>query len=1568
MAAVAIPLTAIAGILTKMIPLLLRVSALWLTLFSRPSVSLMTGARDALQGVNQGLAGTGQGATAIQRGLYNIGQRIGYTAAEAGIQPGVLGRLRGRALSALGGAAGWGAETFIQRPIGIMGAEARAYGMGGTPAAQRAVYERQPWFPTWPETQAGLQRMQQRVSGFIGGPAQNQLIAQAQQQLSGSISMNLLQQMQQFGTAPLAGPASPVNRRALGFFQRFRVGLAGPPAEAQPPPGQMVLPFAQAAQPQQGMLPGMEAISQAADAASKVSEAFDKTAEKTKTFGDAAEKAGERFKEAFDKFKDLGDTVKEYQASQVKATESQTADTEATTRAAAGNEEVGGAAPRAAVGLNDVALAAAKAAAGLGGAAVSGGLGLGMAGGRLIGRGVGAAGAGIAGALMSNPIGWGITGAMVAATVVPMAISAESQQGQTAVEATQGSWLQNLNAMNAIAGKSAMTLDDLKNAAADAAKKLNNIPGQPGAGGGAAAAPTPAAPAAWSPAEIQHATDAAFQAVGYNPKTKATQDQKLAQLLQTQMAALSQPGAGPLTQKQQDQFRQDLEHLLGPSGDAVNREKAIYNSVRMSTGGFTHAATNMQQISDVFGTGVQNWERAMDRSLNPLPYRSRGAEHARGDILTPLQALSTQWGDITGTSPMATAQRQVVGGQTLAGIAGIVKQINQGQAAGTLDVDQIHSMYREMAKNLGFKADVGNVTNFNDFVRNAYKDQATTAARIFPQGVNVDWSNPASILGYAQGITNIGQWSTQNINQQQAALNRRGGPGSMFAALNLGMLGGAVQPGMGLVNQLSSILGPNATLAQDPTALAQTTNALAQAITSQGNSAEVTTRKMTEWAGSLKNLTPDQQAAVTAVESLTNAILDMNQATMSTPQQLGNIASRIRGLSTTDPNYGTNLNNLVQQGTQVMQSGYQAAQQYVMSLDNLQVQQNRSTYDFNLNQGRQRTQFKLQTDRQIHDYYQSQQWATDAFHRQQDRSNKEFGIQQLQNQQSFQRQQDRQRRDFDHQTQLYVRQVAQSLDPFAQVQAQDVPDAAQVLQNMSQQNQMFATAGNQLNQLRRMGLNQSVIDVLGLSDPANMQKLNRFFTDVAQNPQLIKAFNQSIKGRLDWTTGLATNQSSTQWREMVYQFHTAANDAVKEFTIANQQTAAAFKRQQDNAVTDFGIQMNQNAITFKQSMDRQAHDFGVSMDQMATDQKTSMDRALEDVNRFNQTAYADSAKILKQAMDRSKGDIHKFFADFYQEVATFQGLVAQAAAQAGAAPGGGGAGGPLGSAGNPNVTPGTLGINPSGQVGTYNIKGKFTPAPANTFRGMTGQERIAYTQTLPHIAPPISNIAGATATQNYAFSLFGQFGWGKDQQQPLIDLWMQESGWRAGARNAGSGAFGIAQALGHGGSGTGAYANTDQGRLFVNEYPNSLANSGNAQAQIQWGLNYISGTYGNPANAWRHEKAVNWYQLGGVFRGPRLIGIGETGPEAVLPLDQHGVDFLLQLMRQANQDAFGSLLGGRYASPVKATVVNTHVDSSTNYHGPITVQAQDPNAMQRALENKKRLQALTAPDLVPATA
>lgn len=96
--------------------------------------------------------------------------------------------------------------------------------------------------------------------------------------------------------------------------------------------------------------------------------------------------------------------------------------------------------------------------------------------------------------------------------------------------------------------------------------------------------------------------------------------------------------------------------------------------------------------------------------------------------------------------------------------------------------------------------------------------------------------------------------------------------------------------------------------------------------------------------------------------------------------------------------------------------------------------------------------------------------------------------------------------------------------------------------------------------------------------------------------------------------------------------------------------------------------------------------------------------------------------------------------------------------------------------------------------------------------------------------------------QAIAQGMLAQFGWGQDQWGCLDALWSKESGWQVNASNAGSGAYGIPQAL--------------PGSKMASAGPDWQTNPA---TQIRWGLGYIAGRYGSPCAAWANSQAYNFY-------------------------------------------------------------------------------------------------------------
>jgi hypothetical protein len=97
-------------------------------------------------------------------------------------------------------------------------------------------------------------------------------------------------------------------------------------------------------------------------------------------------------------------------------------------------------------------------------------------------------------------------------------------------------------------------------------------------------------------------------------------------------------------------------------------------------------------------------------------------------------------------------------------------------------------------------------------------------------------------------------------------------------------------------------------------------------------------------------------------------------------------------------------------------------------------------------------------------------------------------------------------------------------------------------------------------------------------------------------------------------------------------------------------------------------------------------------------------------------------------------------------------------------------------------------------------------------------------------------------SQAFAYATLKAMGQGEDQYSCLVKLWNRESHWNVSASNAGSGAYGIPQAL--------------PGSKMASEGPDWETNP---ETQIRWGLKYIQARFGAPCGALAHSDRFGWY-------------------------------------------------------------------------------------------------------------
>jgi hypothetical protein len=106
-----------------------------------------------------------------------------------------------------------------------------------------------------------------------------------------------------------------------------------------------------------------------------------------------------------------------------------------------------------------------------------------------------------------------------------------------------------------------------------------------------------------------------------------------------------------------------------------------------------------------------------------------------------------------------------------------------------------------------------------------------------------------------------------------------------------------------------------------------------------------------------------------------------------------------------------------------------------------------------------------------------------------------------------------------------------------------------------------------------------------------------------------------------------------------------------------------------------------------------------------------------------------------------------------------------------------------------------------------------------------------------------------------------QFGWGSGAQWTALNaIEMQEAGYDPTAKNPSSGAYGLAQSLGHHYSGGPASNGVNEyGGEGLTPSQSEQASLGQPAPQALWMMNYIKSRYGTPVVAEQFHLVHNYY-------------------------------------------------------------------------------------------------------------
>ena len=474
-----------------------------------------------------------------------------------------------------------------------------------------------------------------------------------------------------------------------------------------------------------------------------------------------------------------------------------------------------------------------------------------------------------------------------------------------------------------------------------------------------------------------------------------------------------------------------------------------------------------------------------------------------------------------------------------------------------------------------------------------------------------------------------------------------------------------------------------------------------------------------------------------------------------------------------------------------------------------------------------------------------------------------------------------------------------------------------MVRNLGQQNKAMTKQLSQLQQARDMGLSAEAIKTLNLADPKNAQQLDTMIKGFGTNPNLVKQTNAEVSARIKNSKSLVTSQYSTEYGRQVEDFK------------KNQSRADAdMRKSMGRSEHDFTKGMSRSAADYAKSVSRTRADLSKSLSRSASDYAKSVNRSQVDLRKTLKRGAVDFATQVDQGAEDLSKSLARSADDFATSVKDATDDFGIALAQA------------------------------SADFATAQGRAKTDQETALTDMADDFAKTTERAATDHQTA--LDNMATAYKTQQERAAedlkeSFREFSGGFNEV--MTEMTEQATG--AMQQYAPEAAAAYLEAIQQVGIGVSMMTTIPGVTILIGPNPNAGAGSG------------VGSNWSNPggaANNPQYTPGENWANPGGAGNNPAhaaggiaLRGqtgtIGEAGPEAILPLNSRGEDFMAGLI--AKSLAKGITMAISSTDVPATSTTNSHVVSFAG--ADITVQAQDPNAMARALEAQAKLKRLTSP-------
>jgi hypothetical protein len=899
-----------------------------------------------------------------------------------------------------------------------------------------------------------------------------------------------------------------------------------------------------------------------------------------------------------------------------------------------------------------------------------------------------------------------------------------------------------------------------------------------------------------------------------------------------------------------------------------------------------------------------------------------GASYGRQYQLQQINALYAQ---ATGPKSDLTQSTLATLRNELAGSAGVHGHTTVTQA----DVTKYGGFIQALAAtNKGFNSDLTS-------------EQAAGISLTPGQGVKGVYSPDAVTRTLAATGSPLAQFFTNN-----PLTNSTGTAAAVNAA--------AIAPG----NQVAQVAGVNALL-------------------SQGTKMGMSFQQISDSAIKLSsNLDNSSQYLATLSEALSVATgrataVSAGEGPGAQISQEENTAAAYRYAATKDPANATSNNNTAEQSAiQAYTTENQNQIQLLTAYKNFTIQKQRSQQSYQIQSGRSAQDYGIQMAQSEQDYEETVSRSSQDFQNQQLRATQDYQVQMVRADQDYQTTRLRSVQDFNLQMTRTVQDAEKTIyDPYQRIQAAPVFDAGTLLANLKNQAQAMTQQLQNLHTIESMGLSQAAVQALSLGTSGEAQQLSQLVNDAANDPQVIAQLNASVTQRASLTKGLVENNANPDYTRQVQDFNTSLSRQSADFTLSQTRSTQDFQKSMSRQEQDFSLSMSRQAQDYTKEMTRATEAFDLAQQRAAQDYSIQMSQMQQDFQN-SETQIEGSVESLNASVGKAlNGQVVNFteiqqnlftntlnaYKTYKQQLLAIQGSSNAVAGGADPSPadlapvtGIGGASGGGARTGNSAVSTSVPVMQGSKQIGVTTASTYVTPGTGQVRSGVEG-DIGAKSDFAPSEAYQLAHPINVEFNRSIAKGMMGRFGWGDDEWDDLVNLWNSESGWNQYADNGTSSAYGIPQAL------PGTKMATDGSDWDTNP-----------ATQIQWGLNYIKTTYQDPNNAWAHEVAKGWYATGSIFTGPRTIGVGEAGPEAVIPLNAMGTNVLAGAFSQAlsMNDVRGlTTAAARSMGTSNPGMVSmSSNDYSQSFAGAtITVVSDNADAMAAELASRQRRDALTAP-------